>query len=254
MGNKEFKDIAKANWFNRAPWAYFASYVMHYNRYFLDEHCKTLLGDIKDMLTKKTYGKGHIFFRARLGYKQLDLAKSNPYLSFNKEDMGVPNIKETKNGRANPNGIPYLYLSTDVKTAACEVKPVLRQPVSVAKITLLSDVNVADFSCEEEEIMTPHDKKRLTVEERQKITRCFVTQSFSWPILPNEEILAYVPTQIISEYLKQNGYDGILYKSAVGPKYNVVIFDSQKARCLDDKDIVVTYAKKVNYKFNPSRL
>ncbi len=35
----------------------------------------------------------------------------------------------------------------------------------------------------------------------------------------------YVPTQIIAELFKCNGFDGIIYKSMLGKGYNVVLFD-----------------------------
>jgi hypothetical protein len=44
--------------------------------------------------------------------------------------------------------------------------------------------------------------------------------------------LSYLPTQYLTELLKVNGYDGVIYKSSLNPSgYNLTLFDSNGARC-----------------------
>ena len=56
----------------------------------------------------------------------------------------------------------------------------------------------------------------------------------------------YVPTQIIAEFIKSLGYDGIAYKSSLGNGHNIVLFDLDMAT-ITEKDIYKV--KKVDFAF-----
>lgn len=69
---------------------------------------------------------------------------------------------------------------------------------------------------------------------------------FSQPVL-NEPINAhYVPTQILSELFKDEGFDGLYFKSHLGPGINYVIF---KPAYVDMTKCVLKHTKKVEYSF-----
>ena len=67
----------------------------------------------------------------------------------------------------------------------------------------------------------PHEKETKVWED--------IDKAFSKPVSPNDEVADYVPTQIIAELFKNNGYDGIAYKSAFGAGSNIVLFDLESA-------------------------
>jgi hypothetical protein len=52
-----------------------------------------------------------------------------------------------------------------------------------------------------------------------------IDRAFSLPVSRSDDVANYVPTQIIAELFKQNGFDGICYGSSLGPGKNVVLFD-----------------------------
>jgi hypothetical protein len=63
-----------------------------------------------------------------------------------------------------------------------------------------------------------------------------------------------VPTQILAELFKSEGYDGVGYRSSLGPGHNVALFD------LDAADLIVCLlfeVKDISFKFeqagNPYR-
>ena len=52
-----------------------------------------------------------------------------------------------------------------------------------------------------------------------------IDKAFSRPVTQNESTADYVPTQIIAEFFKNNGFDGIAYRSSLDKGHNVVLFD-----------------------------
>ena len=73
-----------------------------------------------------------------------------------------------------------------------------------------------------------------------------IDKAFSMPVASNETTTDYVPTQIIAELFKNNGFDGIAYRSSLGEEHNITLFD------LDAADLInrILYeAKKVSFDF-----
>ena len=60
--------------------------------------------------------------------------------------MGCPPIEKATAGRANPLGIPYLYLCHDAETTLYEVRAVYLDKVSVGKFVINSNLDIVDFS------------------------------------------------------------------------------------------------------------
>jgi hypothetical protein len=58
---------------------------------------------------------------------------------------------------------------------------------------------------------------------------------FSLPI-NNDEKKAYIPTQYIAEYIKNEGFDGIKYKSSLSNiGNNITLFDKNNAEAISSK-------------------
>ena len=49
------------------------------------------------------------------------------------------------------------------------------------------------------------------------------------PVDPEDIEAEYVPTQILADLFKQNGYEGIVYKSSLGDENNIALFDLEAA-------------------------
>jgi hypothetical protein len=64
---------------------------------------------------------------------------------FQNDDSDAPPNEKCISGRANPQGIRYLYTSDDINTAISETQPTIGQIISVATIQTRVDMRIFDF-------------------------------------------------------------------------------------------------------------
>ena len=68
-------------------------------------------------------------------------------------------------------------------------------------------------------------------EEREKAVWKQIDSAFALPVSRDDDPTAYVPTQIIAEVFKNEGYDGVAYKSALKEDgFNIALFKLDDAR------------------------
>lgn len=118
-----------------ARWETLRDELMWKNRYFLDEVLDTdrlreLLGHLPADDMPATW------YRARI------LDREDP---FPIGEMGAPPARKAIHGRANPAGIPYLYLGSLPATAAAEVRPHTGEVACVADFTVALPLNAVDL-------------------------------------------------------------------------------------------------------------
>ena len=133
-------------------------------------------------------------------------------------------------GRANPKGIPVLYLSTRQETAMSEVRPWVGSLVSCAHFKTTRALQVVDLSVYHEKgFMFYFEEPGAS--EREEAVWTQIDQAFSTPATSEDDTADYVPTQVIAELFKSEGYDGIAYKSSLGDEgYNVTLFNLDDAQ------------------------
>lgn len=132
-------------------------------------------------------------------------------------------------GRANPKGIPVLYLSTRRQTAMSEVRPWLGSLVSLAHFKTTRPLRIVDLSVGSAENLLVRFSEPAP-EEREEAVWTQLGNAFSEPTTSTDDIADYAATQLIAELFKNNGYDGIAYKSAFGEDgHNIVLFDLNAA-------------------------
>ncbi len=131
-------------------------------------------------------------------------------------------------GRINPKGIPYLYLSNDENTALAEVRPWLHELVSLGYFKVLRDLRLVHFTEETKStivyLSTPPHGKIDGIVWRD------INRAFSRPVTNDDALADYVPTQLLAEAIKKEGYDGIVYKSLLGKGLNIALFDPDLVR------------------------
>ena len=163
-----------------------------------------------------------------------------------------PLAEKASDGRANPKGIPCLYLATKQETAVLEVRPLIGSYVSVAQFKVLKDLRLVDCSAKEMSDLVRFLKKDWTPEETEKQVWSDINTAFSEPVERGDDSLDYIPTQIITETFKLNGFDGIAYKSSYGEDgFNVALFDVAAADVINCglyriKDVSVTLSEQDN--------
>lgn len=170
------------------------------------------------------------FFRARVHHKE------EP--AFKKEDMGCPPTPELATpGRANPNGIRYLYLCCDDSTPFYEVRPYYLDRVDIGKFLIQEDnVKIVDFTEKVNLFKVFYDAGEDVFKKKVKRRVLFdaISNDLSKPLRSFDTELEYVPTQYICEYFKDSGADGIMFKSSVWANgKNLVLFHPEKAECVE---------------------
>ena len=234
----------KASIFEYADAFYkFSQEVQNKSRYVHSEETSRFLEAISGFcsITEIPVNNSDTYYRCRLikpndiinhyHYKGRGIfgrVRTNALVPFPPEEI-VPAPEHSTNGRVNCDGIPVLYLSSDAETAAAECRAYKGCFLSFGEFSFKQDLKIASFSYVSQNTI---DKMKLNEEQKADFnvwnSICF---AFSRPaeFKPNKN--EYVPTQIISEKLKQSGFDGIKHPSSVGEGSNLVVFDPSKANC-----------------------
>ena len=120
-------------------------------RYVRDHWSEKFLQAIVSTATKREtiIKKGEIVWRAQLGMikgqderAEIDEALRNKR-PLSRERM-KPLPEASTEGRANPKGIPALYVATDPDTAMSEVRPNLASSISLAELEVCHDLKIVD--------------------------------------------------------------------------------------------------------------
>lgn len=174
----------------------------------------------------KILEKGEIFYRARIGSGDKNV--SIPF-DANLSDMGMPPLDMVRMGRANPDGIRYLYLANRKETALAEVRPWCGAEVTIGDFELMDNILSMDFSYSSQMSLFKvinSDQSETVMSEIAFFNN--LSDEMSKPISPNESYLEYIPTQFITEVIKSVGYEGMIFNSSLSDGLNVVLFSQDR--------------------------
>lgn len=199
-----------------ADWDDLRDEMMHENRWFLKEEINYLrLGELLDYLITDASLLSDNWYRARI---------MNDEGLYPLDKMGAPPSNQAGHGRANPAGIPYLYLGSTPTTAIAEIRPHTGAAACVAEFALPSiravdlrapRARISPFALDDGEIGQVHADLPLLVRLGEELTR---------PVLPKGAPYEYIPSQHLCEYIKSQGFDGVIYNSSVSRGINVALF------------------------------
>jgi hypothetical protein len=96
-----------------------------------------------------------------------------------------------REGRANPKGIPYLYLATHQDTAMAEVRPWVGSYVSVAQFVLKRDVRIVDCIASDRRFILYSQEP--DPEERERAVWRDIDRGFSQPVTSGDDGANYAP-------------------------------------------------------------
>jgi hypothetical protein len=191
--------------------------LMQENRYFpnaqlntdrLEEHFTQLHAENPHLMT---------WHRARL---------QNSDVPFELGEMGAPPQRVSTHGRANPAGIPYLYLASDATTAVSETRPHTGDKACVAEFTIPPGLKLLDLR-HPKLLVSPFP---LADEDKMGQLRSDIAflerlgEELTRPILPQGAMIDYVPSQYLCEFMKKCGWDGVIYRSSVSDGMNLALF------------------------------
>lgn len=232
--NKQFND--PEDWLN------FTKYLCEINRFILSDYWDNFIKTVVETSHKraKILKKGAGLVRARIGTDSVTFDEGDEQpCPISPLDMGPPPKNNAIEGRLNPKGIPYLYLSTNENTAISEVRPWIESEITIGYFKILEDLKIVDTSTDEPKDLllkyTLTEKRPIesySDAEKEEYVWGDINSAFSQPISPNESTLKYLPTQYLSEKIKIIGYDGIAFKSSLSEDgYNICLFYPDKAKC-----------------------
>ncbi|TFU06192.1 RES domain-containing protein [Polymorphobacter arshaanensis] len=241
MGNFEASKPEFAAW---NSYSRFAKHVRFSGRFVWDDEVRSFLETVLATIRNRDaeLKRGSYLYRAQLGVDCVDQTDDDGnWIGENTWGYSASRMKpltdRAKQGRANPTGIPVLYVGTSKLTAISEVRPWVGADVSVATCKVLRPLRVLDLSVGHgkssfagpifRHLMGGHE---LTREEKEKAVWIDIDNAFSEPVTTSDDRADYAPTQILAELFRGAGYDAIAYKSHFGDDgerlgYNIAIFD-----------------------------
>lgn len=228
---KSFSEELKENWQK------FCDELKYKNRFFVSEKINLdIILDLIEFLHNPLNEKS-ICFRSRI---------SEPLQKFQCTDMGKPPCHKSSEGRANPKGIPYLYLASDIETAISEVKPYVNDSVTVGKFKAIKPLSLIDLR--DPKLDSPFkygDKLRYFLMHLDFLR--ILGNELSKPINPSSSILEYLPLQYLCEFIKNAGYDGVVYNSSLSKGYNLAIFNDFKLECVETELYIIN---QISFQYN----
>jgi hypothetical protein len=202
-------------------WETLRDELMWENRYFLDVKLDTdRLAELLDHLPADDMPTR--WYRARI------LTDETPYPI---DQMGAPPKRLATYGRANPTGIPYLYLGSLPETAAAEVRPHTGEVACVADFTMSAPLKVVDLR-NPRKLVSPFLLADASAIGQLRADITFLErlgEELTRPVLPRSAAIDYIPSQYLCEFIKKSGKDGVVYRSSVSSGMNLALFDPAKA-------------------------
>lgn len=221
-----------------SQWETFAQEIKQQNRFFIGQTLDLEL--LESVLTRfaKTYPEGAEFYRARISDEPLKA-----------EMLGKPPKNRTTPGRANPVGIPYLYISDKEETTLYETRVSLHESISVGKFALRVPLNVISLKSIASYGPFEIQDRGFDIEEFMLIRPYLLRfeEELSKPVRKQDVNLDYLPTQYLCEFIKSLGFDAVEYRSAMADGgYNLAVFNDKNLECISTKHYQV---KGLKYKW-----
>jgi len=216
--------------FSLSKWQKFCEKVKHKARYFNHEDFSVseTLEDFNDFFEQIVFNSSNeTLYRARKICTPSD--REDIELDPDKELGSVP-IEYAKNNRFSPIGISYGYFAYERQTVLKEIRATVADEVAIGEFSLNSELKIIDFRS-----MTM-SKKFLNYfnddfNEKFYCISHFINEfitDISKPVSDDEQLLEYIPTQIMSEYILSKGYDGFSFDSSVNSGgANLVLFEKK---------------------------
>jgi len=138
-------------------------------------------------------------------------------------EMGAPPKELAGHGRANPAGIPYLYLGSTETTAIAEIRPHTGERACVANFTVVDNLKIVDLRNPRKSV-SPFllgDENEIGFMRSDINFLARLGEELTRPVLPRSAAFDYVPSQFLCEFIKKCGYDGVMYRSSVGDGMNL---------------------------------
>lgn len=226
-----YENLAETGWVHAQSndlyfsWETFNYLVKHNNRFFdhysykRNEYLNKILFYIKEF--EETLSIGTKLYRVR-NINCLPENIINSRTSILRE-ISPPPCQYTKSYRMSPKGISYTYVSTDTTTCLRECNTKYKDVVLIGTFETIKDLKILNLESKE---FPNYDLFSGKFDREKENINDFIDSfchAISTPVESNNDF-DYLSTQIIAEYIRFSGYDGIAYSSAKTKGTNYVFF------------------------------
>lgn len=154
----------------------------------------------------------------------IGITKNGEFVGYNDINSREPVLGVSGEGRNNIAGVSYLYIASNEETACMEIKSQFGDLISLATFELLEPLEVIDFASDKIFAREDTEASKMSMGEFFSILMMRYTE----PVKDENE---YRATQIISDYLRKTGIDGVAYRSFFAPGgTNYTIFNSHPSK------------------------
>jgi len=216
--------------YSLSKWQKFCENVKHKARYFDHEEFSVseTLEDFNDFFEQIVLSDlDNTIYRARKIYEDKDREdiSTDP-----NEELGSVPIEFAKNNRFSPIGISYGYFAFEKDTVLKEIRSTVNDEVAIGRFDLSNNLRIVDFRSK------TMNEKSLNYFDDDFNDRFYCIGHFikefisdiSKPVSDDKQLLEYIPTQIMSEFIWSKRYDGFLFDSSVNSGgINLVLFEKK---------------------------
>jgi hypothetical protein len=216
------------------------------NYYLLEDEVRDLLAPFRDKL-ERVLAADTTLYRARIGVADHHVSIFNlrvEFIPFADGNLSAPLPSLVGPGRLNRTGVSFLYLATEHTTAINEVRPHPGHAVSTGQFRNRRPLMVADFSALRLEEFATSDAALQNYWMLNSMDR-----AFSVPV-PPEERTRYMLTQLLTDGVRNLGFDGVAYRSSVGVGVNLAFFDPSEFEYIPGSGRAVRI-ERVDYRARP---
>jgi len=218
------------------------------NYFLVEDEYEAILRPVMPYISS-IVNSGSRWHRARKGAKQraadfnyIGSAPTYFYEPHKEQEIGSPPIGVATAGRVNRPGVSYLYLASDVLTAAAEIRPHPGELVSVGSFEVTNDLRIVDLRSHDLSKLWRNDSELQMLELIIAMERVFALAA------PPSNRSAYTLTQFLGEIFRRLGFYGVLFKSTVGAGNNLVAFNPANAAWISGSSRAID-VKKVSYEW-----
>ena len=234
-----YEESDPSSWGFRYTWDEFCREMRSRARFFNSEAKDSLSHIFGDLTALESFdgrpvireigpaSKDRFIWRSRQALSDKDL---KTILKSPAQEIGPPPSSLATSGRMNATGISVFYGAMEKATCVAEVRPPVGSYAVVGKFEVLKPLRLLDLSILAEVIAkgSYFDPGYAERKSRAAFLRQLVDE-ISRPVMPGDEQLEYIATQVVAEYLAQKpdpGLDGIIFHSSQTGSNgrNVVLF------------------------------
>lgn len=233
----------------RSYW-HFDRIVRENTRYVRDSEGERFLAAVRTTAEKRVESipAGSFVWRAQLGHDLEERVQDGEYFDVptpHPTDRMKPLKGRAREGRANPKGIPFLYVATNRETALAEVRPWIGSLISVGQFKLRRTFRVVNCTMHRKGHRV-YSGGEPSPEQTEESVRSDIDTAFARPVTVSDDLADYAPTHVIAELFKLHGFDGVAYASSLEAGHNVAIFDPDNA---DLMNCVLFEVEALTFKF-----